>query len=303
MGLPPKALSLFSISSLFFITIFLFFPSAIIAADDTNLVYKGCADQKFQDSTGIYSQNLKTLLSSLVSQSSQKPFSNATSGGGQNDILGLYQCRGDLTVSDCNNCVSKVSAMADNLCGKAIAARIQLYGCYLRYEVVGFKQVSDTELLYKACGPTQSSENGFEQKRDTAFDMVESGVKSDGGGASGGLFYTGSYESVYVLGQCEGDLGTDSCVDCVKSAAERSKAECGYSISAKVYLQKCYISYSYYPSGVPSISSASGTGQKPTQRTVAIAVGGLAAFAFVIVCLLFLKSLIKKRGGKHGGFV
>lgn len=44
-----------------------------------------------------------------------------------------------------------------------------------------------------------------------------------------------------------------------------------------------------------------GTGQKPTQRTVAIAVGGLAAFAFVIVCLLFLKSLIKKRGGKHGG--
>lgn len=147
--------------------------------------------------------------------------------------------------------------MADKLCGRAIAARIQLSGCYLRYEVVGFKQVSDTELLYKACGSRQASANGFEQKRDTAFGMVESGIKSDGAEA-GGLFYTGSYESVYVLGQCEGDLSGDSCVDCVKGAVDRAKTECGDSISAQVYLQKCYISYSYYPDGVPSMSSASG---------------------------------------------
>jgi hypothetical protein len=258
-GLPAKALSLFSISPLSLITIFVFFPSAMIAADNTNLVYKGCADQKFQDPTGIYSQNLETLLSSLVSQSSQKTFSNATSGGGQNDIMGLYQCRGDLSGPDCNNCVSKVSAMADKLCGKAIAARIQLSGCYLRYEVVGFKQTSDTELLYKSCGSTQVSKNGFEQKRDTAFDMVDSEIKSDGGAAgAGGLFYTGSYESVYVLGQCEGDLGSDSCVDCLKSAVDRAKDECHDSVSAQVYLQKCYVSYSYYPDGVPSLSSASG---------------------------------------------
>lgn len=190
--------------------------------------------------------------------------------------------------------------MADKLCGRAIAARIQLSGCYLRYEVVGFKQVSDTELLYKACGSRQASANGFEQKRDTAFGMVESGIKSDGAEA-GGLFYTGSYESVYVLGQCEGDLSGDSCVDCVKGAVDRAKTECGDSISAQVYLQKCYISYSYYPDGVPSMSSASGAGQEHTQRTVAIAVGGLAAFGFVIVCLLFLKSVMKKRGGKRGG--
>lgn len=44
-----------------------------------------------------------------------------------------------------------------------------------------------------------------------------------------------------------------------------------------------------------------GAGQEHTQRTVAIAVGGLAAFGFVIVCLLFLKSVMKKRGGKRGG--
>ena len=37
-----------------------------------------------------------------------------------------------------------------------------------------------------------------------------------------------------------------------------------------------------------------------TQRTVALAVGGFAALAFLIVCLLFVRSVMKKKG-KHGG--
>lgn len=194
--------------------------------------------------------------------------------------------------------MSKILDMADKLCGKAVAARFQLGGCYLRYEITGFKQVSETELLYKRCGTmTQASGTGFEEKRDTAFGMLENGVKSSGEE----LFYTGRYESVYVLGQCEGDLASDDCGDCVKSAVEKAKAECGDSISAQVYLHKCYLSYSYYPNGVPSISSSSGTGKSHTQRTVAIGVGGLAALGFLIVCLLFVKTLMKKRGGKHGG--
>ncbi|KAF3943419.1 hypothetical protein CMV_030022 [Castanea mollissima] len=238
--------------------------------DDTNLVYKGCAKQNFPDP--IYSQNLKTLLSSLVSQASQKTFYTTTSGDGQNAMMGLYQCRGDLTLPNCYSCVNTIISRADKLCGKAVAARIQLSGCYLRYEVVGFKQVPNTELLYKTCGSTRASESGFEQKRDTAFGMVESGVKS-GGSGDGGLFYTGSYESVYVLGQCEGDLGSDDCGDCVKTALERVKADCGDSISGQEYLHKCYISYSYYPYGVPRVDSSSGTGKQHTQKTIAIAVG------------------------------
>ncbi|KAG2719321.1 hypothetical protein I3760_03G261800 [Carya illinoinensis] len=295
MDLPRTLFSIFSISMLSS-----FFPCAESAADYTNLVFKGCAEQKFQDSTGIYSQNLKTLLSSLVSLSSQKTFSSTNSGADQNSIMGLYQCRGDLTLPECFNCVSKISDTADKRCGKAVAARIQLNGCYVRYEVAGFKQVSDTEFLYKVCGSTQASEAGFDQKRNTAFDMVESGVKTDA--STGGFFYTGSYESVYVLGQCEGDLGSDDCGDCVSSAVERAKADCGESISGQVYLQKCYVSYSYYPKGVPSISSSSGNEkQRHTQRTVALAVGGLAACGFIIVFFLFVKSVMKKRGGKHGG--
>ncbi|KAG4193180.1 hypothetical protein ERO13_A07G204100v2 [Gossypium hirsutum] len=276
MGLPRKSLSLLFVS-LFSVTIFSggSFTFFTIAADDTNLVFKGCANQKFQDPSGVYLQNLKNLMSTLVSQSSQKTFSTTSSGEDPYAIMGLYQCRGDLTPSQCYTCVSKIPEMSDKLCGSAVAARFQLTGCYLRYEVVGFKQVPGTEFLYKVCGSSRAGGTEFESRRDAAFNMAENGVKSGDGGSGSSLFYTGTYQSVYVLGQCE--------------------------VSGQVYLHKCYISYSYYSNGVPTISSPSGAGtgtRQHAQRTVAIAVGGVAALGFIIVCLMFLKSVFKKRRSK-----
>lgn len=303
MGPSPTdhSFSLLPLSLYLFFIIITSFPSLTTpAADYTKLVYKGCADQKFQDPSGIYSQNLKSLYDSLLPQSSKKPFSSATAGDGPNAITGLYQCRGDLSTAQCSDCIAKIPDIAAKLCGRAVAARVQLHGCYLRYEVAGFKQVSGTQLLYKTCGSIRAQGTGFEERRNTAFEMVEEGVKS---GSS--LFYTGSYQSVYVLGQCEGDLSPDDCGDCVKNAVEKVGDECGDGISGQVYLQKCYVSYSYYPNGVPGISSSSsddkeGTGGKNhTQRTVAIAVGGIAALGFLIVCLLFVRSAVKKHGGKY----
>ncbi|XP_012085237.1 plasmodesmata-located protein 1 isoform X2 [Jatropha curcas] len=290
MGLPKR----FHLSILFvpltLLNIFGFFVLPTSAATDyTDLIFKGCAEQKTQDPSGIFSQNLKNLLVSLVSQSSQKSFSTTTYGDGQNAIIGLYQCRGDLTTNQCYSCVNKIPDMVKKLCGEVIAARVQLNGCYLSYEIVGFKQTSGTQLLYKVCGSKQASESGFEEMRSTAFDSLVNGIKNG--------FYTGNYQTIYVLGQCEGDLSSGDCGDCVKSAVQNVKDQCGDSISGQVYLHKCFISYSYYPNGVPTINSASevvGTKQH-TQRTVAIAVGGVAALGFLIVCLMFVRSLLKKR--------
>lgn len=279
--------------------------SSILAtsSDYTNLVFKGCATQKFPDSNLPYKQTLKTLLAALTSQSSAAKFHKAASGDADSAMSGLYQCRGDLSNDDCNACVKKAASMAQSLCGDAVAARAQLNGCYLRYEIAGFRQASPTELAYKVCGSTRASGSGFGDKLDVALGQIAKGVASGNAG-----FYAAGYESVYVLGQCEGSLGGGDCVSCVKTAAETAKSDCGSSISAQIYLEQCYISYTYYPNGVPanhqpdSSSSSSGRG-KNTQKTVAIVMGGLVGMGLVSACLLFTKSAFKKKTYtyKYGG--
>lgn len=245
-------------------------------------------------------QTLANLFDTLKAQSSATKFYKTSSGDGLSAINGAFQCRGDLSNGDCNSCVSKAPDLAEKLCGQAIAARVQLNGCYLRYEISGFKQVTGTELLYKICGSNRASGSGFADRLDMALGEMVKGFTSGNSG-----FYAGRYQSVYVLGQCEGDLSGGDCVSCVKSAMNRSKSECGSSISAQIYLQECYISYTYYPNGVTSGQSSltsSGTGRN-TQKTVAIVLGGLVGVGLVITCLLFAKSASKKKTDtyKYGG--
>ncbi|CAN8247866.1 unnamed protein product [Cochlearia groenlandica] len=288
-----------------FFTIFCFFfflPFSVISSGNEDLIFKGCANQRFPDPTGVFSQNLQTLFTSLVSQSAQKSFDAATAGTDNTTaVSGVFQCRGDLQAADCFDCVSKTPKLVSKLCGGGDnvvgAARVQLAGCYLRYEVSGFRQTSGTEMLYRVCGKKHSGDPELAGKRDTAFGMAANGVKTGGnGGGGGGGFYTGQYESVYVLGQCEGSLGNSDCGECVKDGFDKAKSECGDSISGQVYLHKCFVSYSYYSRGVPNISSVSdGEKRQHTQRTIALVVGGVAVLGFVIVCLLVLKSAMKKK--------
>lgn len=219
--------------------------------DYNTLVYKGCARQTFQDPSGLYSQALSTLFGTLVQQSTKVKFYKATAGSGQNAITGLFQCRGDLNNNQCYDCVSKLPILSDKLCGKTIASRVQLLGCYILYEVSGFSQISGMQMLYKSCGTQNVQGSGFEERRDAALQVLENGVVSNHG------YYSTSYESVYLLAQCEGDLGDSDCGDCVRSAVQKGQVECGSSISGQVYLHKCFISYGYYPNGVPRRQSSS----------------------------------------------
>ncbi|KAD5508943.1 hypothetical protein E3N88_16646 [Mikania micrantha] len=264
------------------------------AADNSNLVYKGCAQAGLSDP---YSSALSAIFGTLIQQSSRSKFFKTASGS----VSGLFQCRGDLTNVECYDCVSRLPILMEKLCGKTVAARIQLLGCYMLYEVSGFAQISGMELLYKTCGKTGG--NGFQETRDSAFSSLES-VAGTGNGDGG--FYTTSYESVYVLGQCQGDLGASDCRNCVKTALQRAQVECGSSVSGQIYLHRCFISYNYYtknnnnnnndgpnyPSSTSTSSSSSSSSS--SGRTVAIILGGAAGVGFIIVVFLIARKAMKK---------
>ncbi|XP_015168149.1 cysteine-rich repeat secretory protein 3-like isoform X1 [Solanum tuberosum] len=296
MGLPTKPFCIFSLFLVIF-TIFKLTPQAKSDSDYTKLIYKGCAKQDLSDPSGVYSQALSSLFGTLVSQSSKSKFYKTSTGSGQSTISGLFQCRGDLSNVDCYKCVSGLPILIDKLCGsKPVAARIQLYGCYMLYEVAGFPQISGMEMLFKTCSGKNAPGSGFEERRDTAFSTLENGMASSNG------FYTTSYQSVYTMGQCEGDVGSADCADCVKNAVQKAQVECGSSVSGQIFLHKCFIGYSNSPNGVPrtsssssdwSPSSSSGSGQN-VGKTVAIILGGVAGVAFILICVLFARNQMKK---------
>ncbi|KAF3674598.1 Cysteine-rich repeat secretory protein 56 [Capsicum annuum] len=343
------------------------------------------------------------------------PGSLFSTGTEKSTISGLFQRRGDLSYVDCYKCVSGLPILIDKFCGsKPVAARIQLFGCYMLYEVAGFPQISGMEMLFKTCsgknapgslfstgsglstisglfqrrgdlssvdcykcvcglsilidklcgsktvamgGATYikgwSAKNkictpfvkylapplpfaariqlfcvlhalcgcsfpsnrwngdavvmgknapgsGFEERRDTAFSALENGMASSNG------FYTANYQSVYTVGQCEGDVGSADCADCVKNAVQKAQVECGSSVSGQIFLHKCFIGYSNSPNWVPdtspsssdwSPSSSSGPGQN-VGKTVAIIVGGVAGVGFILICVLFARNLMKKHDGE-----
>ena len=73
------------------------------------------------------------------------------------------------------------------------------------YELCGFTHIFGLQLLYKDCSHTNVVRSGFEVRRDTALTVMQNGL------ASGNGFYAKNYQSVFVLGQYEGDLGTADC--------------------------------------------------------------------------------------------
>ncbi|KAL6216103.1 hypothetical protein ACLB2K_009330 [Fragaria x ananassa] len=266
-------------------------PVATASSDDyTSLVFNGCSKNMFPNN--VYLENLKPLTDSLVSNSAQKAFfaATATSSDGTNSINGLYQCRGDLSPAECNTCVSKIPPLVTQLCGQTnVAARVQLRGCYLRYETADSKPFDATEFLFKRCDVYQAKVGGLGVKRDTAFGILENNVKnSTSNGVGTGGFYTGSYDTVGVSGQCEGSLANQDCVACLQSASQKAKTECGDSISGQIYLYKCYIGYNTSSNGnanaVPysrKVDAGSGN-NNPVTKKVAISLGAIGCFLLVV---------------------
>ncbi|KAJ6821575.1 cysteine-rich repeat secretory protein 11-like [Iris pallida] len=283
MGILPRALLL--------LLLLFSFLQISTPADLYSLIYKGCASS----GNAVSPPAVAALSSALLAQSSSSRFFKTTSSpsSGQS-IFGLFQCRGDLSNADCSSCLGRLLPKWSSLCGPSAAARVQLTGCYALYQVSGFPQVSGTQMLFKTCGSGGGS--GLEERRDTAFANLQSGMST----ASNG-FYATSYQAVYTMAQCEGDLSAADCATCVQQAVQKVEVECGGASSGQVYLDKCYISYSYYPNGVPrggdgrGDGGGGGLGGGQTGKTVAIVVGGAAGLGFLVICLLFARNLMKKK--------
>lgn len=270
----------------------LFLPSLQSSSDYATLVYKDCASETFTDPTkSQLSQVLSSLFQEFVAHSSQSKFFKTVQGESETAISGLFQCRGDISDTECSSCVNALLQMSNTLCSQAMAARVQLSGCYAYYKADDFHETSNS-LLYKTCGDQSkaAAADGFAELRNAAFAALINGVLQGNG------FYATSYESVQVMAQCEGDLGRCECGQCVSNAEQIASEECGGSVSGEIYLEKCFLSYTFYPDGIPSNSHPENQGgnNNGSGKKAAIVVGAAAALFFGFIFLLCLRSWGKK---------
>ncbi|XP_050383184.1 plasmodesmata-located protein 2-like [Argentina anserina] len=279
-----------STSAVFLCFATLFISSVISISDHSLLVYKNCANRTFTTTA----PTLTSLFQELTAHSNQSKFFKHTESTDDDEISGVYQCRGDITNQECHSCVNTLPDISKTMCRESVAARVQLHGCYMRYKLEGVDSdySGKKRLLHKSCGEGGGSINGgvggFEEMRSAAFGVLESGVVSGEG------FCKTRYELIDVMAQCEGGLGGCECGECVSSAVQVAEEECGGSLSGEIYLAECFLSFAYHPDDESHSDEEQRDKKGSDGKKLAIVVGGAAALFFGFIFLLFLKSWGKK---------
>lgn len=236
-------------TTIFFIsyTFLLFLTSSKPISNYNKLVYKTCSSQTFNHES--YSQSLNSLFQQFITQSSQYKFFKTNEAINDDTFIsGFFQCRNDFTKEDCFTCVTfLLPHISNTLCSVSASARVQLQGCYVQYQTEKFQEITiheseNNNMFHKICGvPVVEYYVEFKELMNEAFMILENGiVNSDG-------FYTMKYKKVKLMAQCEGDLRSCECGECVGNAVMVAKEECGSSVSAEIYFDKCFLSYTYMP--------------------------------------------------------
>ncbi|XP_023006115.1 cysteine-rich repeat secretory protein 15-like [Cucurbita maxima] len=241
-------------------------------------IYAGCSNEKYQQNSQFES-NFNSLLSSMVSSSSQMTYNgyaigNDSSAQSEGAIFGLYQCRGDMAITDCSKCIQNGVNQVHLACPYSYGASLQLEGCYVRYEHLDFLGKLDTSVRFKKCSSSSSNDVEFFRRRDDVLGDMQVGA--------GNGFRVSSSGLVQGYAQCLGDLSSQDCSSCLADAVGKLKSLCGSAAAADVFLGQCYARYwasGFYPNS--SVSSS----DDQAGKTIAIIIGVVAGLAILVVLL------------------
>ncbi|KAK1431361.1 hypothetical protein QVD17_07818 [Tagetes erecta] len=256
----------------------------------TEFVYKKCKNE-----THIPQILVSSLVQELVDKSTKSKFYQTSTGDDTLALSGKFQCRHDLTMDHCHDCIVKtVPRLA---CSSGSLARVQLKGCFISLErepepelkfesgrIVnkGLVGVRKDYLQHKKCGDRISWFEGLEEVRDVVFETVAKCVTTSGTG-----YCETRRDGIYAMGQCEGGLEVCECGECLSNAFQVAQDECWGSDSGEVYLENCFISFSDYKPHVTQGDYSEGKGVGGGSAKVAAMVVGVGVAIGLLVTLCY----------------
>ncbi|KAK2644363.1 hypothetical protein Ddye_019558 [Dipteronia dyeriana] len=226
-------------SSLKFSVIFVFLLSlsssslAFTGASDPTYLYHICSDKNFTRNSAYHS-NLNRLLSSLRSNDQ---FNRTTEGKDPNKAYGLFQCRGDVNTSTCQDCVTFASTDVAQRCPAQKGATIWYDECYFRYSDSKIFYDADLQETYKTGILMWNTNNvTIEPSRFHELLLNMMNKAADQAAAAPNKFAiirgnSTTSQTMYSLLQCTQDLWYTDCRECLTNEKYRRK-----SVACKLYL-------------------------------------------------------------------
>ncbi|KAL4597847.1 hypothetical protein ACB092_11G017900 [Castanea dentata] len=198
----------------------------------------------------VYKSNLTDLLDSLYSKALQNnSFYNGTSAN--NGSYGLFLCRGDVSNSACQTCVSLARDYITSYCPTGTSAIVWYNECMLRYSNINFFGVAQTV-------PTifiWNNEN-ITSPEETDFGVLGlmNGLVEDALGTNK-LYRDGKRTknsgndtaARYALVQCTMDLNLTECSNCLKILVNNVSDCCQSSSGFRIFNPSCDLRYEIHP--------------------------------------------------------
>uniref|UniRef100_A0A2N9IYK4 Cysteine-rich receptor-like protein kinase 10 n=1 Tax=Fagus sylvatica TaxID=28930 RepID=A0A2N9IYK4_FAGSY len=212
-----------------------------------------CSNSSFFTRNSTYQANLNIVLSALYSNSTrQDGFYKTAVGQNPPDVVtGLLLCRGDLTPTACQDCISNATKDILNRCPLDKVALIWYDECTLR-----FSNETDLNNLVPFVNMFTTNQNIVAAELDRFNGLLASTMKSLAQTAANSqtnkkfdtavVKFTSSL-TLYSLVQCSPELAVSGCLTVLESAIASLPACCSGKQGGKVLLPSSNIRYELYP--------------------------------------------------------
>ncbi|KAK9681693.1 hypothetical protein RND81_10G020800 [Saponaria officinalis] len=214
---------------------------------------------------GTFSDNLDTFLIHVnTTKSSSGGFYNLTAGenSGVNQVNGIALCRGDLSSSQCDTCLSDGTRSVRKVCPNQKEAIVWYNECMLRYSnrsIFGsLEKFPEYEIIIES---NVSDPTRFNQKLGTLLSSLQTNAAAGNSEKkfADGSTRTSDFEIIYALVQCTPDLSLMDCTNCIGDAINKIPACCAGKQGAFLLNPSCTMRFEtslfYYPDDNVSNSS------------------------------------------------
>ncbi|XP_010553515.1 PREDICTED: cysteine-rich repeat secretory protein 4-like [Tarenaya hassleriana] len=216
-------------------------------------------------STALYESNRDTVLSNLRLRSSLASYSNATSGLNPNMVRGMFLCRGDISQTTCQDCVTTANLQIVRNCTSSDDEEAFIFyeECMVRYSDWSFFSVNEDRpyiLRYAVTSAPDTVSFGLRlsEKMNELIGKVSNGsptpyfVKD----RERVIGFEGSYYMDSIV-QCSPDLDQMNCTVCLRLAFQEMSGYCSQCQWAQIFTPKCLLRFETTSLGSPSIGSGS----------------------------------------------